>query len=159
MVKKIRYKDKVTSPPWSEWISLACSKIIVWRNMRSSGHRESFRSHECLWKLQPPLPCYVLYIFFSLGSQVSLVSTDQVGDFCVVTFASLSLSLIFYFLWFTYRFFLSFTLLIYSLSLCSVAVSPALSLSCLFFFMFIFPDRWVDAYLSFPISNGRSPWP
>lgn len=34
--------------------------------------------------------CYVLYIFFSLGSQVSLVSTDQVGDFCVVTLSSLS---------------------------------------------------------------------
>lgn len=31
--------------------------------------------------------------FFSLGSQVSLVSTDQVGDFCVVTLASLSLTL------------------------------------------------------------------
>lgn len=30
--------------------------------------------------------------FFSLGSQVSLVSTDQVGDFCVVTLSSLSLA-------------------------------------------------------------------
>lgn len=35
-----------------------------------------------------------IHFFFSLGSQVSLVSTDQVGDFCVVTIIS-SLSLFF----------------------------------------------------------------
>jgi len=58
-------------------------------------NRASFRavSEENSPKIAITVPCYVLYIFFSLGSQVSLVSTNQVGDFCVVTLSSLSLSL------------------------------------------------------------------
>jgi len=46
-----------------------------------------------LAKIATTISCYVLYIFFIGLTQVSLVSTDQVGDFCVVTLSSLSLPL------------------------------------------------------------------
>lgn len=89
--------------------------------------------------------------FFSLGSQVSLVSTDQVGDFCVVIFPlSLSLSLspsllllFLYFHWFTYRLFLS------------SSVALLLPLPLAFFLRVLSPLIAGSIRLPFPILKGR----
>lgn len=45
-----------------------------------------------LAKITTTVSCYVLYIFFIGLTGIFGISTDQVGDFCVVTFSSLSAS-------------------------------------------------------------------
>lgn len=45
-----------------------------------------------LAKITTTVSCYVLYIFFIGLTGIFGISTDQVGDFCVVTYSSLSAS-------------------------------------------------------------------
>lgn len=83
-----------------------------------------------LAKIATTVSCYVLYIFFIGLTGIFGISTDQVGDFCVVTFSSLSAS-------HSFSFSFSFSLVLFVFSSASFLFSFAWKLFLSFSLVFL----------------------